>query len=103
GTRVTALAGDVADEPALTRLLARLAAESPPVRGVFHAAAHLDAMPIAELTPAAVTAMLRPKVTGTVLLHRLLPELDFLVLFSSTTALLGASGLAHYAAANAFM
>ena len=30
-------------------------------------------------------------------------ELDFLVLFSSTTALLGASGFAHYAAANLFL
>ena len=29
--------------------------------------------------------------------------LDFLMLFSSTTALLGASGLAHYAAANVFL
>jgi acyl carrier protein len=30
-------------------------------------------------------------------------HLDFFVLFSSTTALLGASGMAHYAAANAFL
>ena len=49
--------------------------------------------------------MLRPKLDGTVLLERLTRgrELDFLVLFSSTTALLGASGLAHYAAANTFL
>jgi acyl carrier protein len=40
-----------------------------------------------------------------VLLERLTRslELDFFVLFSSTTALLGASGMAHYAAANAFL
>jgi acyl carrier protein len=49
--------------------------------------------------------MLRPKIEGTVLLERLTRslELDFVVLFSSTTALLGASGMAHYAAANAFL
>jgi acyl carrier protein len=51
--------------------------------------------------------MLRPKLDGTVLLERLTREagltLDFLALFSSTTALLGAAGLSHYAAANAFL
>jgi acyl carrier protein len=49
--------------------------------------------------------MLRPKIAGTLLLERLTQslELDFFVLFSSTTALLGASGMAHYAAANTFL
>ena len=49
--------------------------------------------------------MLRPKVDGSLVLERLTrdTDLEFLVLFSSTTALLGASGLAHYAAANAFL
>ena len=103
GARVIALAGDVGDEAAMTAAFARLAAEAPPVRGVMHAAAHLEAAPLTELTPAQVAAMLRPKVAGAQLLERLAPDADFLVLFSSTTALLGASGLAHYAAANAFL
>ncbi len=49
--------------------------------------------------------MLRPKISGTVVLERLAKprELDFLVLFSSSTALLGAGGYAHYAAANMFL
>lgn len=49
--------------------------------------------------------MLHPKIAGTLLLERLTHglDLDFTVLFSSTTALLGASGMAHYAAANAFL
>jgi NAD(P)-dependent dehydrogenase (short-subunit alcohol dehydrogenase family)/acyl carrier protein len=105
GARVIALAGDVSDEAALAAILRRLAAEAPPLRGIVHAAADLSAAPIADLTPAQVEATLRPKLDGTVLLDRLTrgQDLDFLALFSSTTALLGASGLAHYAAANAFL
>src|ERR1700744_719689 len=77
--------------------------ELPPLRGVLHAAADLSSAPVGELTPDAIASMLRPKVRGTLLLDRLAPAGDFLVLFSSPTALLGASGLAHYAAANAFL
>ena len=46
-----------------------------------------------------------PKVTGAWLLHELSRDLDldFFVLFSSTTALLGSRRLGHYAAANQFL
>ena len=49
--------------------------------------------------------MLRPKVDGLIALERATTgqALDFIVLFSSTTALLGAFGYAAYAAANAFL
>jgi myxalamid-type polyketide synthase MxaE and MxaD len=49
--------------------------------------------------------MLRPKVSGTWVLHALTREgpLDFFVMFSSTTGLLGSSMLGHYAAANTFL
>jgi acyl transferase domain-containing protein/acyl carrier protein len=105
GARVWSFEADVADEEAMSRVFARLRAESPPLSGVLHAAADLSAAPIADLTGMQVRAMLRPKVHGGLVLERLTREsaLEFLVLFSSTTALLGATGLAHYAAANAFL
>jgi acyl transferase domain-containing protein/SAM-dependent methyltransferase/acyl carrier protein len=105
GAKVIPLQGDVADEQALSHLLARLRAEAPPLRGVMHAAAALSAAPLADLTPMQLREMLRPKLAGSLVLERLTRDagVDFLVLFSSTTALLGASGLAHYAAANAFL
>ncbi|HEX4446240.1 MAG TPA: type I polyketide synthase [Polyangiaceae bacterium] len=107
GARVIALAGDVADEEAMASVIGRLGpgGDAPPLRGIVHAAADLSAGPIGALTADQVSGMLHPKVRGTVLLDRLTckDELDFIVLFSSTTALLGASGLAHYAAANAFL
>src|SRR5690606_31305742 len=102
GATVHALQADVADASSLAAALAQLARQAPPLRGVLHAAAALSAAPLAELSAEQVAAMLAPKLGGTALLERLtrgLP-LDFRVLFSSTTALLGASGLAHYAAAN---
>jgi NAD(P)-dependent dehydrogenase (short-subunit alcohol dehydrogenase family)/acyl carrier protein len=105
GVQVLPLAGDVADEASLRAALAQIAAQAPRLRGVVHAAADLSVAPIGELDESRVRSMLRPKLCGVALLERLTQslELDFLVLFSSTTALLGASGYAHYAAANAFL
>jgi acyl transferase domain-containing protein/NADP-dependent 3-hydroxy acid dehydrogenase YdfG len=103
GARVIPLAGDVADEAAMAAAFSKLR-EGPPLRGIIHAAADFSVGAIDALAPAQVAGMLRPKIAGTVLLDRLAgPELDFFALFSSTTALLGAAGFAHYAAANAFL
>jgi acyl transferase domain-containing protein/SAM-dependent methyltransferase/acyl carrier protein len=105
GARVISLAGDVADEEAVKVLLERLAKEAPPLRGIVHAAADFSSAPIRDLTTSQVQEMLRPKIDGTCVLERIVAdkEIDFLVLFSSSTAILGASGFAHYAAANLFL
>ena len=105
GARVTCLQGDVADERRMMQLLGDLDAQGPPLGGIMHAAADMSVAPIGELTSEQVSRMLRPKVEGTLLLERVTRdrELDFLVLFSSSTALLGAGGYAHYAAANMFL
>ena len=105
GSQVIALQGDVADADVMQRLLNQVAAQAPPVRGMVHLAADLSVAPISELSAAQLTSMQRPKVDGTLVLERLAESggMDFLVLFSSTTALLGASGMAHYAAANLFL
>ncbi len=105
GAKVHLLQGDVADETTMARLLAQLRADAPPLRGVMHAAAALSAAPLTELSQSQVAEMMAPKLAGTLVLERLTrgDRLDFMVLFSSTTALLGASGLAHYAAANGFL
>jgi len=105
GARVHAVQADVADEAAMARAFEQLKRDAPPLRGVMHAAAALSAAPLLQLDDAMVRQMLAPKLAGTLVLERLTRgmPLDFLVLFSSTTALLGASGLAHYAAANTFL
>jgi NAD(P)-dependent dehydrogenase (short-subunit alcohol dehydrogenase family)/acyl carrier protein len=105
GTEVVVVSADVADPRAMADLFDRFGADLPELRGIVHAAATLGDAAVADLSREQVEAMLRPKVAGTWVLHRLgrdLP-LDFFVLFSSTTALWGSRGLAHYAAANHFL
>ena len=65
----------------------------------------LSSAPLGELEPGPVSAMIAVKSAAAWRLHALTRahRLDHFVLFSSTTALWGAAGLAHYAAANAFL
>ena len=71
----------------------------------MHAAGVLQDGLLSQLDAAAFQKVLRPKVVGGWLLHRLLQDapLDFFVLFSSAGSLLGQAGQGNYAAANSFL
>jgi acyl transferase domain-containing protein/NAD(P)-dependent dehydrogenase (short-subunit alcohol dehydrogenase family)/SAM-dependent methyltransferase/acyl carrier protein len=105
GATVTVAAVDVADQAGMTLLFQQFGTTRPAIAGVFHAAAAIGTRALRELDTASIAAMYRAKLGGAMVLDRLTRglDLDEFVLFSSTTALLGASGLAHYAAANAFL
>ncbi len=105
GVSVRAVEADVADRTAMAAVIASLDADGMPLRGIVHCAAAISAAPLLELSSAQMRDMLSAKITGTRVLAEIADdhELDLFVLFSSTTALLGVRGLAHYAAANAFM
>jgi acyl transferase domain-containing protein/SAM-dependent methyltransferase len=105
GTAVTPVAADVCDPQAMERLIARFGGELPALRGVFHAAAVMEFAPLPRLDGERLAAVLRPKVMGGWLLHRLTRELelDHFVLFSSVAGLWGSRGMAHYAAANTYL
>lgn len=105
GTRVVGACGDVSDAVSVAETISRFGADLPPLRGVIHAAAALSTGRVGELDEATVAAMYRAKVTGTLALADALRdrEIDFVALFSSSTALLGASGFVHYAGANQFL
>ena len=97
---------DVADEAQISAFLQEFGAEGwPPIRGVVHAAGVLQDGLLLQLDQAALNTVLRPKMMGGWLLHRLLEDapLDFFVLFSSAGSLLGQPGQGNYAAANAFL
>jgi len=106
GARVRIASVDTADEIGLTSLFDQLEAEGmPPIRGVVHAAGVATANALLELSAQELSDVLRPKVAGAWLLHRLLAgaRLDFFINFSSGAALLGSPLLGSYAAANAFL
>lgn len=75
------------------------------VHGVIHAAGQPPGGLIQLKTREAAWAVLAPKVEGTRILDEVFggPELDFLLLCSSLTALTGTLGLVDHAAANAFL
>ena len=96
---------DASDEESLRALFERLSHAAPPMRGIFHAAMVLDDALIENLTPARIAPVVRAKVQVAVLLDRMSRELDldYFVLFSSATTLVGNPGQASYVAANAYL
>jgi acyl carrier protein len=102
GTEIIAAQADISDEKALAQLLADLTV---PLGGVIHAAGVLDDASLLQQTPAKLKRFLSPKVQGAWNLHTLTLDqpLDFFVLFSSVTSVLGTPGQSNYAAANAFL
>jgi acyl carrier protein len=95
---------DVSDRDALAELLASIPAAHP-LTGVVHAAGVAPGATIASLTPEHVGQVFGAKVDAAWHLHELTRAADppLFVLFSSMAATIGVPGLAHYAAANAFL
>lgn len=106
GASVHLVSADVADETQLAAFYATYQQEAwPPIRGVIHAAGIVQDQLLIGMTTTAFRQVLRPKVGGAWLLHRLFETaaLDFFILFSSAAAVLGQVGQGNYAAGNAFM
>jgi phthiocerol/phenolphthiocerol synthesis type-I polyketide synthase C len=95
---------DISVESDVEELLDRIRA-SGEIAGILHAAMVIDDELIAKLSPDRMRAVLAPKVDGAALLDRLtrVDRLDYFILFSSVTALIGSPGQAAYVAANGFL
>jgi NADPH:quinone reductase-like Zn-dependent oxidoreductase/acyl carrier protein len=96
---------DVADEAALAALLDTIGAAMPPLVGAIHLAMVLDDAIVANLDAERLRSVLLPKVRGADNLDRLTRHLalDYFILFSSVTTLIGNPGQGNYVAANAYM
>jgi acyl transferase domain-containing protein/acyl carrier protein len=75
------------------------------IHGVIHAAGISGSTPIGLKTDDEVDEVLRPKILGLAVLEQIFADkdLDFLALFSSTSALWGRVGQVDYSAANAYL
>ncbi|AKJ08823.1 hypothetical protein ABB07_01865 [Streptomyces incarnatus] len=104
GATVRFAACDGADRAALATVLSEA---TPPVSAVFHLAGTLDDGLLGDLDPDRLDAVLRPKADSALHLHELSLELglelDAFVVFSSVSGIVGTSGQANYAAANALL
>lgn len=105
GAEVLYVHADLGDSGELAKALADIRHAFGVINGILHCAGAVYDQFIINKNPEEIKTVFRPKVRGLWNLNMLTREdsLDFMVLFSSTAAVLGNLGQADYAGANAFM
>jgi acyl carrier protein len=105
GGLVTVVTGDIAEPGTAGRLVEAVAGDGIRLRGVVHSAMVLDDAAIPNITEAQLRRVWLPKVSGAWHLHQATigHELDWFVLYSSMSALIGNPGQGAYAAANSWL
>ncbi len=103
--RIHTMAADVGDEAQVAEVLKRIRADLPPLGGVAHLAGVIDDALLTQQSAERFHTTLAPKSFAAWHLHRLtkVEDLEFFVMFSSGTSVLGAPGQANYATANAML
>ena len=105
GIKVLADPCDISDLRSVEKLFEKIHATMPPVAGIMHAAMVLDDVVITGLDAERFARVFAPKVTGAENLDLVTRgmQLDYFMLFSSVTTLMGNPGQGNYVAANAYM
>lgn len=105
GAEIAVLEGDISRTDDACRMFSQIHESMPPLKGVFHLAGTLDDGMIEDMEWERFSRVLAPKISGAWNLHLLTRELelDFFVLYSSASSLLGNPGQSSYAAGNAFL
>jgi len=106
GAEVEVRAADVTDPAQVTALIAECEAGPFVLRGVVHGAMVLDDAMMADLTAERFRRVFLPKAVGAIHLAEALAghaDLDFLVFYSSVSALIGNRGQTSYVAANGLL
>ncbi|RYP33861.1 hypothetical protein DL767_004591 [Monosporascus sp. MG133] len=96
---------DITDKARLREVYAEIAASMPPIGGVYNGAMTLRDSPLDSMSWADFNLVLQPKVEGSKNLDELFysAKLDFFVLFSSLSGVVGNPAQSNYAAANMCM
>jgi len=105
GTRVHAYSADVSDISRLAEIFVQIDQKLPALKGVMHAAMVLDDKGLQDMARSSLEKVINAKAKGAWNLHQLTAErdLDFMVLFSSISSLVGNAGQSNYVAANNFL
>jgi phthiocerol/phenolphthiocerol synthesis type-I polyketide synthase E len=105
GSEVLVLDADVADPVQMQQAVDRVRAQFGRIHGVIHSAGLAGEGIIDFKQKQAADAVLRPKIQGSIILYEILKDeaLDFFLLYSSLTGLVGSAGQVDYTAGNAFM
>lgn len=105
GIAVKMLYADVRDEQSIKAGLDNLLKDMPPVAGVIHAAGIIKDKMIIDSEWADYEAVLSAKVFGLANIYNALDKenLEFFIMLSSITSIIGNMGQSNYAAANYFM
>ncbi|HEY7219020.1 MAG TPA: SDR family NAD(P)-dependent oxidoreductase, partial [Candidatus Binatia bacterium] len=105
GAEILTVAADVADEKQMAAAIARADQRFGGIHGVIHAAGTIAGVLIPETSPERCVNQFRSKVDGLLILDKLLRgrRLDFRLLTSSISCVLGGLGYSAYAAGNLFM
>ena len=103
--RIHTFSADVGVESVVEKLLERIREELPPLAGVAHLAGVLDDALLNQQDLDRFRTTLAPKAFGAFYLDRLTREdkLDFFIVSSSVSSLLGSPGQANYSTANALL
>ncbi|KAI1176151.1 hypothetical protein F4777DRAFT_578200 [Nemania sp. FL0916] len=103
GARIRAVGCDITNESDLASAVRICAAELPPIRGVIQAAMVLKDTVLEQMTVEDYSLAVGPKVAGTWNLHRQFgSDLEFFIMLSSLTGVLGNSSQSNYTAGGAF-
>lgn len=104
GVSIDARACDVSDTLAVAALIADINS-STPLKGVIHAAAVFDDAVVGNVTQDQFRRVLSPKVAGGWALHAATQKLplEFFIVYSSISTILGNPGQASYVAANIYL
>lgn len=105
GIQVVTANTDVTQPQQVADILALCGGDLPALKGIIHAAAVIKDGILSDLNKERFDDVLAPKLRGAWNLHSLTAQakLDFFVMFSSMTSILGVSGQGNYVAANSFL